>query len=65
MRRKLTCDLYYIEHMSFWLDIRIMLATGLHMFGVSFDLLRKCRMVPIVSHHPAAISYQPQQKQAA
>src|SRR5205823_4506580 len=65
VRRKLTYDLHYVEHIGLWLDIRIMLATGLHMLGVSFDRLRKCRIVPAVSDQRSAISHQPQQKQAA
>jgi lipopolysaccharide/colanic/teichoic acid biosynthesis glycosyltransferase len=48
VRRKLVFDLYHIEHMSFWLDARIMVATALHMVGVSFRRLRRLRVVPTV-----------------
>ena len=46
VRRKLIYDLHYVRHMSFWLDVRIMAATGLHMLGVSFTRLSKLRIVP-------------------
>jgi lipopolysaccharide/colanic/teichoic acid biosynthesis glycosyltransferase len=46
VRRKLICDLHYIEHRSLSLDMRIMLATGLHMLGMSFARLQKLRIVP-------------------
>jgi lipopolysaccharide/colanic/teichoic acid biosynthesis glycosyltransferase len=46
VRRKLLYDLYYVQHMSLWLDMRIMLATALHMVGISFTRLNKLRMVP-------------------
>jgi hypothetical protein len=42
VRRKLAYDLYYIRHVNFWLDLRLMLCTGVRMFGVSFDVL--CRL---------------------
>jgi lipopolysaccharide/colanic/teichoic acid biosynthesis glycosyltransferase len=31
VRRKLAYDMFYIGHMGFWLDLRIMLATTLHL----------------------------------
>lgn len=46
VRRKLIYDLYYVEQMSLWLDVRIMLATLLHMLGMSFARLQKLRIVP-------------------
>jgi lipopolysaccharide/colanic/teichoic acid biosynthesis glycosyltransferase len=36
VRRKLACDIYYVEHESAWLDLRILLATGGKVFGVPF-----------------------------
>lgn len=35
VRRKLTYDLYYISHMSFWLDTRLLLGTVLKLLGGS------------------------------
>jgi len=46
VRRKLIYDLHYTEHCGFWLDVRIMIATGLHMFGMSYSLLARLRIVP-------------------
>jgi lipopolysaccharide/colanic/teichoic acid biosynthesis glycosyltransferase len=33
VRRKLRYDLYYIQHASLWLDLRLMLATGFNVIG--------------------------------
>jgi lipopolysaccharide/colanic/teichoic acid biosynthesis glycosyltransferase len=46
VRLKLVYDLHFVKHMNLWLDLRILLATGLHMVGMSFDLLRRLRVVP-------------------
>ncbi len=46
VRRKLVFDLHFIRHLNLWLDVRILLATGLHMLGMSFTLLRTLRVVP-------------------
>ncbi len=46
VRRKLAYDLYYIRHLSPWLDLRILLSTGLKVFGVPFDVLRKLFGMP-------------------
>ena len=37
VRRKLNYDLYYVERMSLWLDLRVLLATVLKCSGVPFD----------------------------
>lgn len=42
VRRKLLCDLYYMDHRSLWLDFRILVCTLFKFFGVPFrysDLL--------------------------
>ena len=36
VRRKLNYDLYYADHITLWLDVRIVLATGLKCVGVPF-----------------------------
>jgi lipopolysaccharide/colanic/teichoic acid biosynthesis glycosyltransferase len=46
VRRKLVFDMHYVRHLSFWLDVRIMLATVLHLLGVSFRRLRRMGIVP-------------------
>ncbi len=35
--RKLVCDLYYVQNMSLWLDIRLMICTALGAFRCSFE----------------------------
>jgi lipopolysaccharide/colanic/teichoic acid biosynthesis glycosyltransferase len=39
VRRKLNYDLYYLERMSFWLDLRVLLGTVLKCSGVPFDTI--------------------------
>jgi lipopolysaccharide/colanic/teichoic acid biosynthesis glycosyltransferase len=41
VRRKLAYDLHYIQRLSFWLDVKIVLATVLKVFGARFITLRK------------------------
>jgi lipopolysaccharide/colanic/teichoic acid biosynthesis glycosyltransferase len=41
VRRKLAYDLYYIERLSPWLDLRLLAATGLYAAGGSFPMLRR------------------------
>ena len=36
VRRKLTYDLYYIDHMCLWLDLRLVMGTALKCLGVPF-----------------------------
>ncbi|MBI2806384.1 MAG: sugar transferase [Planctomycetes bacterium] len=59
VRRKLICDVYAIEHVSLWLDLRILLATGLHMLGMSFERLHRLRIVP----RPEAVDQPPSRAQ--
>lgn len=46
VRRKLVCDRYFIEHLGLGLDLRILIATGLHMLGMSFERLHRRGVVP-------------------
>jgi lipopolysaccharide/colanic/teichoic acid biosynthesis glycosyltransferase len=46
VRRKLAYDLYYLREMGLWLDLRIILSTALHMFGVPYRMLRKLFCMP-------------------
>jgi lipopolysaccharide/colanic/teichoic acid biosynthesis glycosyltransferase len=41
VRVKLAYDLYYVRQASCWLDLRIHLATALHIVGVPFTLIRR------------------------
>jgi lipopolysaccharide/colanic/teichoic acid biosynthesis glycosyltransferase len=46
VRRKLAYDLYYVRHVGPWLDLRIVLGTGLKMLGVPFGVLRVLFRLP-------------------
>ena len=46
VRRKLSYDLYYVRHYSIWLDIRLLLATALHMGGVPYSWLGRFLLLP-------------------
>jgi lipopolysaccharide/colanic/teichoic acid biosynthesis glycosyltransferase len=46
VRRKLAYDLYYIRHLGFWLDFRILLCTALYSVGVPFALSRRLLRLP-------------------
>jgi lipopolysaccharide/colanic/teichoic acid biosynthesis glycosyltransferase len=43
VRRKVACDLVYIRHLSFWLDLRITALTVFHVFGLPCHGL--CRLL--------------------
>jgi lipopolysaccharide/colanic/teichoic acid biosynthesis glycosyltransferase len=45
VRRKLACDLYYVERGTLWLDLRIVVCTGLKVFGVPCE--RSCQLLGI------------------
>lgn len=46
VRHKVVYDLYYIQHQSFWLDARIVLATALKALGVHPTVLRRMFFLP-------------------
>lgn len=46
VRRKLAYDLFYIERVSFWLDLRLLLSTACHVVGISFAWSNKVFLVP-------------------
>jgi len=43
VRRKLALDLHYVERAGFWLDLRLLLCTGLFLTGVPFAF--SCRLL--------------------
>lgn len=46
VRRKLDYDLYYVDQVNPWLDLRIILATGLKCAGVPFAWIRRLLLLP-------------------
>jgi lipopolysaccharide/colanic/teichoic acid biosynthesis glycosyltransferase len=46
VRRKIVYDLHYVLHRNFWLDLRILLATGLKLLGVSFPRIQRLAFLP-------------------
>ncbi len=46
VRRKLAHDLYYIRHLSPWLDARLLLGTAVYALGWPFGVLRKLLGIP-------------------
>jgi len=63
VRNKLEYDLHFVRHGGPLLDLRIVLATALHICGMSFERLRKLRIVP--SPQPASESPPLLHRQAA
>lgn len=48
VHRKLTCDLYYIEHLGPWLDLRIMIGTALKIAGLPPGPRQRLLGLPLV-----------------
>jgi lipopolysaccharide/colanic/teichoic acid biosynthesis glycosyltransferase len=46
VREKLRHDLYYIQHLSLWLDLRILVCTAFYALGVPFSITRRLCGVP-------------------
>jgi lipopolysaccharide/colanic/teichoic acid biosynthesis glycosyltransferase len=46
VRRKLLYDLFYIDHLSVWMDVRILLGTVVYVLGNPWRLTRRWRLVP-------------------
>ncbi len=46
VRRKLACDLFYVRHLGWWLDLRLMAATGFYLVGLSTGLPRRLLGIP-------------------
>ena len=43
---KLSYDLYYIRHLSLWLDLRLLLCTVVHIFGVPYHVVGRWFVMP-------------------
>jgi lipopolysaccharide/colanic/teichoic acid biosynthesis glycosyltransferase len=46
VRRKLAHDLYYIRHLTPWLDLRLLVCTGFYALGIPFWVLSRVLRVP-------------------
>jgi len=46
VRRKLACDLYYVQRANLWLDLRIILGTAAGVVGIPFNLTGKFLRIP-------------------
>ncbi|GAC1463418.1 MAG: hypothetical protein NVSMB9_00890 [Isosphaeraceae bacterium] len=53
VRRKLVYDLYYVENQGFWLDIRVILGTGLFLAGVPFKASSRLLGLTIGTDRPS------------
>src|SRR5207237_8024520 len=49
VRRKLAHDLYYIRHLSPWLDVRLLACTVFYAMGIPFRMLSRALRVPASS----------------
>lgn len=56
VRRKLNCDLCYVEWISAWLDIRLMFGTVLKCLGVPFVWIGRILQLPDPNAHPGCES---------
>ena len=56
VRRKLACDLYYVQHVSFWLDLRLILTTAFYLLNLSTTW--PCRVLRIPGGEPVQQAYQ-------
>ena len=51
VRKKLVCDLHYIEHFGFGLDFRLLLSTGLLFLGIPLRWSRRLLRIPQPLQH--------------
>jgi lipopolysaccharide/colanic/teichoic acid biosynthesis glycosyltransferase len=50
VRKKLVCDLHYIEHVGFWLDARLLVCTALLFLGIPLRWSRRLLRIPQPMH---------------
>jgi len=46
VRRKLAYDLYYVHNATFWLDLRLVLCTAIHVLGVPYHVISRVFFLP-------------------
>ena len=74
VRRKLSCDLFYIERLGAWMDFKILLVTGLSLVGLRYptgcrifrvpdqdDIESKCKVVKVLRRQTAYDHEKPSQ----
>ena len=49
VRHKLVCDLYYVERLNIWLDLRIVVCTAFGLLGIPHAASRKIFRVPTLT----------------
>jgi lipopolysaccharide/colanic/teichoic acid biosynthesis glycosyltransferase len=59
VRRKLTRDLYYVQHVDLWLDVRILLATALGLLLVPHAT--SCRWLRLPDLAAGSLAHQPEE----
>jgi lipopolysaccharide/colanic/teichoic acid biosynthesis glycosyltransferase len=55
VRRKLAYDLYYVQRMNLWLDIRLFICTGFYAVGVPYSRLARWFRLPAQAQVEAAM----------
>ena len=58
---KLICDLHYIQNMSGWLDLQILVSTPLHLLGIPFPVLNWFIRLPAFRSLECTCKEQPQE----
>ena len=58
---KLICDLHYVQNMSGWLDLQILVSTPFHLLGVPFPVLHWLFRVPAFRNLECTCADQPQE----
>jgi lipopolysaccharide/colanic/teichoic acid biosynthesis glycosyltransferase len=48
VRRKLLCDIYYVQHVNFLMDIKILLATALRLLGMPVRRVNRMLLIPAI-----------------
>ncbi len=46
VRRKVACDLYYMRHLNWWLDFRLIACTAARMVGIPYHLVTRAFRLP-------------------
>jgi lipopolysaccharide/colanic/teichoic acid biosynthesis glycosyltransferase len=46
VRQKLSCDLYYVRHLSLWLDVRLLVCTAFYALGIPFRIAGRLLAIP-------------------